>query len=351
MTAPSGPSLLDAPKALVDRLRHGIPDARSEACLNCGTTLAGPFCAQCGQRDIPPYPSTREMFVDAFWELSGWDGRFASTARALFQRPGGLTTEFLEGRRARYISPLRLYLMASLLYFLIAALLPQKKPTGDFLVDTGIMKVSSTRSPSSTPGHAASGAPLGNAIIDSAVALQKSRPEQVNEAIGEAIANLEPLAAAKRDSILLQINRAPTLMRPFLRRAVLDPAGLKRGIFEAMPRLLFALVPVFAAIVALFYRRRRYPEHLYFAIHLHAFMFLSLTLVTLANLTRVSALHGAMQLVAMIWIPAYATLAFKRVYGGSTVGTIAKELGIGLLYATSGLVALLVTLYVVAVWG
>src|SRR5437763_7136925 len=83
-------------------------------CLNCGATLAGPFCAECGQRAIPPYPSVRDLMVDAFWELSGWDGRFASTVRALLRRPGLLTLEFLNGRRARYLSPVRLYLMASL---------------------------------------------------------------------------------------------------------------------------------------------------------------------------------------------------------------------------------------------
>jgi len=73
--------------------------------LNCGTSLAGDYCSQCGQRDIPPYPSVRDLVIDAFWELSGWDGRFASTVRALVQRPGMLTREFLEGRRARYLSP------------------------------------------------------------------------------------------------------------------------------------------------------------------------------------------------------------------------------------------------------
>src|SRR5262245_42988326 len=96
-------------------------------CLNCGAELSGPFCSACGQRDIPPYPSVRELAVDAFWELSGWDGRFASTVRALVRRPGQLTLEFLEGRRARYISPLRLYLMCSLVYFVVAAAAPDVK--------------------------------------------------------------------------------------------------------------------------------------------------------------------------------------------------------------------------------
>src|ERR1700716_3678612 len=93
--------------------------ARSPVCLNCGAQIGGQFCGSCGQRDIPPYPSVRELAIDAALEFSGWDGRLASTLRALVLRPGLLTREFLEGRRARYISPLPLYLMASLSYFVL----------------------------------------------------------------------------------------------------------------------------------------------------------------------------------------------------------------------------------------
>ena len=50
----------------------------------------------------------------ALTEFSGWDGRLSSTLRALIRRPGVLTHDFLEGRRVRYISPIRLYLTASL---------------------------------------------------------------------------------------------------------------------------------------------------------------------------------------------------------------------------------------------
>src|SRR5829696_32870 len=78
-------------------------EPHSASCLNCGTPLGGEFCAACGQRDIPPYPSVRELVADAFEALAGWDGRFASTLRALVRQPGVLTREFLEGRRVRYI--------------------------------------------------------------------------------------------------------------------------------------------------------------------------------------------------------------------------------------------------------
>src|SRR5690349_6349904 len=144
---------------------------RSAACLNCGTTLTGPFCSECGQRDVPPYPSVRELVVDAFWELSGWDGRFASTVRALVAHPGRLTREFLEGRRARSISPLRLYLMCSLLYFLIAAAAPNVTIGNRQSADIDL-NVTVTPSARATP----------------------SRPERVTNAAKDALRSEKPLA-------------------------------------------------------------------------------------------------------------------------------------------------------------
>src|SRR3954462_7435941 len=102
---------------MADELRlpaSGISASKERpACLNCGAPLGGPFCSECGQRDIPPYPSTRGLAVDAISEFSGWDGPLASPIRALVTKPGRLTLAFLEGRRVRHISTPRLYLSAS----------------------------------------------------------------------------------------------------------------------------------------------------------------------------------------------------------------------------------------------
>jgi len=307
------------------------PEPRTTACLNCGVPLAGPFCSACGQRNIPPYPSLRELVVDAFWELSGWDGRFAATVRELFRHPGQLTREFLEGRRARYISPLRLYLMASLVYFLAATLVSKD----------GELKVSTTGISDSKPAASSAGStpPAGSA------------PARVLDAVSTSVRAGSGPDSAKAAQAFRDIAKAPAILRPFLRRLVVDPKGFQHSLAEAMPRLFFVLVPVFAGIVALFYRGRKYPEHLYFAIHVHSFLFLVLLLKVAAQLTHVAALSRAASLVVFLWIPTYFTIAFRRLYGGSVTGTLVKEAGIGILYFVASVVALLATVYVVAVWG
>jgi hypothetical protein len=299
--------------------------ASSPACLNCGAQLGGPFCASCGQRDIPPYPSVRELAMDAAAEFSGWDGRLASTFRALVQRPGLLTHEFLEGRRTRYISPLRLYLMASLAYFVLAAAVPNVRLGSG--KGSGLNVGYTTTSPNKPT----------------------AAPQRVGNAASAALANSVALTPAEKQGALEDIKKAPAMMQPLLRRGIEDPAGLKRGILETMPRMLFALLPIFAAIVALFYRGRKYPEHLYFAIHLHAFIFLALAAAALIKFTRTPALAAIASLVVVIWIPIYATLAFRRLYGGSLGRTLLKEVAIGTIYAITAAVAFIVMIYWVSI--
>lgn len=296
-------------------------DVTAAVCLNCDAPLSGPYCARCGQRDVPPYPSVGDLVVDAFWELSGWDGRFASTVKTLVRRPGMLTREFLEGRRARYISPLRLYLMASLVYFLIAA------------AAANVQADSLVRVISTTPAE------RGVTI---------SRPQRVAQAASGALTTKDGLTAEEKAKALKDIEQAPSPMRVLLRKAISDPSGFKRARLEAMPRMLFVLLPIFAGIVALFYRKRNYPEHLYFAIHVHSFIFLALGAVELLKLTRIPALPNVVGFVCLAWIPVYATMAFRRVYGGSLAMTIVKEAAIAAIYGVVALVALVATIYIVS---
>ncbi|HJQ10347.1 MAG TPA: DUF3667 domain-containing protein [Gemmatimonadaceae bacterium] len=266
----------------------------------------------------------RELAVDAVSEFSGWDGRLLNTIRALLRFPGLLTHEFLEGRRVRYISPLRLYLSASVVYFLLAAAAP------DIRLDNG---------------RSLSGLQVGVTRTASS-----SAPQRVQSAAKESLGN-QPMTEQERQQALKDIERAPPVMQPLLRRVVADPDGFKRGLIETMPKMLFILLPVFAAIVALFYHGRKYPEHLYFAIHLHAFIFVALSLAAMAKYPAWPPLAIAASVAVVIWIPIYATLAFMRVYGGSLGSTLVREIAIAALYAVVAAAAMTITLYWVSIAG
>ena len=90
----------------------------SPRCLNCGASLAfepAPrHCAQCGQ--VVRMPTAREFMREAV-------RRYCRTFVALVAPPGRLTQEYVAGRRDRYVPPLRLYLAASFLFFLVVKVL------------------------------------------------------------------------------------------------------------------------------------------------------------------------------------------------------------------------------------
>jgi len=86
-------------------------------CENCGTPLTGHWCAKCGQPAIDYRRSFRYIVVDLLDEFLNWDSKFFRTLGLLLVRPWKLTNEFLAGRRVRYVHPLRLYLLASILFF------------------------------------------------------------------------------------------------------------------------------------------------------------------------------------------------------------------------------------------
>src|SRR5437870_7123710 len=88
-------------------------------CENCGAPMAGPFCAQCGQHAVDYRRSFRHIIVDVLDSFLNWDSKFFATIAWLIARPWHLTNEFLAGRRVRYVHPLRLYLLVSILFFFV----------------------------------------------------------------------------------------------------------------------------------------------------------------------------------------------------------------------------------------
>ena len=283
-----------------------------EKCLNCGEPLSGPFCSKCGQRAIPAYPTLRELAGDAWQELSGYDGRVVRTFQSLMRRPGALTLDVLEGHRARYVSPVRVYLVASVIYFLVSAASPN---------------------PIRPPSASARPRPGANINID------LSNPE----------AALDQFTPQQRAELQNNLERSPWWIRPVLRSALADPTAFQHRLLQNVPRALFALVPVFAAILALFYRRRPFSQHLIFALHVHAVIFLSLTIREAADFTRSVAVVGMVGASVMVFQTVYVLRAFKAVYRERWRSIVLKSAAVGAIYGIACLIALIVTIGVATV--
>jgi hypothetical protein len=272
-------------------------------CLNCQAELHGAFCAACGQRSVPPNPTIRELTGDAWHELTGYDGRIAATFRDLLH-PGRLTIEYLQGRRARYLSPVRLYLIASVTYFVVSAAAPADL----------------ARSPAELRGPA--GLRIG--------VWEDSRSASLTE--------------AERAELKAEIAAAPFPIRQLLQAIERDPQAFRARLFTIMPRVFFGMLPVFAGIVALFYRRRRFPTALVFAVHVHAFAFLAFTITEAVKFTNTMIIAVPVSLAAIAGFVIYALMALRSVFGGSWPGTFAKALGIGVSYLVVSIPAFVIIL-------
>ena len=94
--------------------------ATNDACANCGEAMHGEFCVACGQRRFRPQDRRfAHLVAETLGTLTDLDGRLWRSLRALLFQPGRIARDWFDGRRAAWVSPIRLFLLANLVYFLL----------------------------------------------------------------------------------------------------------------------------------------------------------------------------------------------------------------------------------------
>jgi Protein of unknown function (DUF3667) len=106
---------------------------RNEVCRNCSAPVQGRFCHECGQENLDHLIPVHHLLGDIADEFLKFDSKLFRTLTSLLVRPGFLTSEYIAGRRARYLPPFRLYFTISAIYFLIAASLNFNDRTASYL--------------------------------------------------------------------------------------------------------------------------------------------------------------------------------------------------------------------------
>lgn len=118
---------------------HASHDVHPTHCENCGAALQGHYCHDCGQSVVNPIrhaAHAMEEVFEAFWHL---DGRIFRTLRDLLS-PGRVAINYLSGQRAKYVAPLRLFVVLSVLTFFVAQLVihVESQDTTVELLDEGV---------------------------------------------------------------------------------------------------------------------------------------------------------------------------------------------------------------------
>ncbi len=97
-------------------------ERKEKICLNCNTEVVGKYCHVCGQENIEPKESAWHLITHFFNDVTHFDGKFFSSLKYLILKPGFLSSEYLKGRRASYLHPIRMYVFTSFVFFLIVFL-------------------------------------------------------------------------------------------------------------------------------------------------------------------------------------------------------------------------------------
>jgi hypothetical protein len=306
----------------------------ARTCANCHTLLSGQYCAVCGQRDRTRMISVWELVADFVGEFLNFDSRFWRTIHPLVFRPGRLTSEYLRGRRVHFTPPLRLYVISSLIFFLLATS-GNGDSTFEFDGDKGAAVTQTGETPpAAQPPDAADPADLppppavGATPADSGDAAQDE--DFVGWDISEGKCNVPQFSTGHA----FIDGPVHDRMKHACDRIVADHGrAFLKGLVDNIPRMLFFFLPVIAVAMKPLYlgSRRYYVEHLLFFVHFHSFVFVALTLTLITTSLHEyfegwgwGLMNGLTIAAVCLYIPYYLFRSLRVVYGQGRFVTLIK---------------------------
>jgi hypothetical protein len=348
---------------------HDLPLNESSVCLNCGTRLRGQYCGSCGQRSRSRLISIWQLLREAFGDLFELDSRLWRTVVPLLIRPGKLTRDYLEGRRARYMPPFRTYLVLSVIFFLVAFFDPQSfqriidpdsVPTAEEIAQKKSDSAKAAEAENEAVVKAtkeklealeAEGKISGDVVKEFAeggngfsVNFGSNDEDDENQFFGDC----EEASVSDDKDVPDWIKKRFTDERV---RQICE-ANNRRGsdnfvdaIADNIPVALIVLLPLMAMVLKLLYplSRRYFVEHLLFFVHFHAFFFLMLVLqIVFAGVTgllgpedgAIDSLGTLVIVIASFYIPVYLYKAMRHVYGQGHIVTLFKYVILLVAYLT-----------------
>lgn len=332
-------------------------ERKEKVCLNCNARVFGPYCQVCGQHNVEPKETAWGLVVHFFNDITHFEGKFITSLRYLFFKPGLLTAEYIRGRRNSYMNPVRMYVFASAFFFILFFTFFSKS-------NLEMIKVNQSKDSVALndPG-------LAIANIAKAEALENAGTKEDSAAVEtlfasdslqtlrklDSVLNLRPrgmlltftrrnyksiaaydsaqrfMPADKRDHWLKQmlVKRLMIIDEKYDGDLKKFNAALLEYSIHALPKVLFVSLPLFAFLLYLLYIRRKkfyYVSHVIFVIHFYVFLFLGLLLYfsngklqekTGWDLTLVSA-------ALWVYMVIYLYKSMRRVYEQGRAKTLLK---------------------------
>jgi len=350
-------------------------------CLNCGTILEGKFCHNCGQENLQIKESFGHMVNHAVSDYFHFDHQFFNTLKPLLLKPGKLTNDYMAGKRAQFLHPVKMYIFISLVFFVFV--FQAKKDDGGGIYIGG--KNKSEKAKTDSVRKAIDDNVDKNKSLSAAEKekFKKNFKKFVPAEIDDEDKNTDSLKTksdtgkdAKKvtskdddedysgftiygddedgktyDDYLVKQNKLPAAERDnvferYLKKKSFDwkkhGKGAREMFMESfkhnIPKMMFILLPLFALIlkVAFWNNRKFYVEHLIYTIHLHCCIFLFLTIIMVTAMIlpeSVDWISDWLNFGAFVYIVWYVYRSLRTVYQRSRGRTISKMFGISFMYS------------------
>jgi hypothetical protein len=334
-----------------------VPQRKEKDCLNCGTTVVGRFCHVCGQENVEPKETFWHMVAHFFYDITHFDSSFFHTVHHLILRPGFLSKEYMLGRRARYLHPVKMYVFTSAVFFLLffSFFKPKETISGDLNQPLNAKQ----RADYIITLQDRLKKDTGNAVLKIKLALFKDTRRQVTvkdilkteeggirinfinvnyKNVEEYDSLQQKLPASERDGWFKRrlMKKEIEINEKYRENPEEVVKKFGESILHRLPYMLFVSLPLFALILKLLYMRKKqfyYADHGVFTIHLYIFTFLLLMAVF-----GLSALQGAtgwsflnfLKVILFIALFFYLYKAMRNFYGQRKGKTFIKFLIVAL---------------------
>lgn len=318
-----------------------------KTCLNCGHQVEERFCPHCGQENIERRQPFYFLFTHFIEDFTHYDGQFWGTVKNLLFKPGKLTNTYLEGKRQKFVPPVKLYIFVSFITFFIFALFPMvnigsKEKNNEEHGKAGLVKTVK-------PGKGID----TQKIIDSITAKKNLHKEdslviQSLKAIPDS-ADVEKIldmdqtidsgdgsyktkksydsAKAKKPGFFDFVEK-PIVHKFFeLKEHGITKKELLTNMteksFHNLPKALFIYLPLFAFFLWVFHSKKKwwYFDHGIFTLHYFSFLLLTVLLIfllgKLTNLTDLKVLNTLIYFamtILSVYSMGYFFIAHRRVY-------------------------------------
>ncbi|MBJ7439795.1 MAG: DUF3667 domain-containing protein [Sphingopyxis sp.] len=312
-------------------------------CLNCGTSLTGSHCHHCGQRaDV--HRSFGAIGHDLVHAIFHFEGKIWNTLPLLAWRPGDLTRRYIHGERARFISPLALFLFAVFLTYAVLAMVGSGGGVGEDIAKAAEAQTRSNALKESFEQEvdrvdarlAARDLPAAERrqLLDERATLQKSAgylrvarrltpaeldkgPPVLDDPVDQVMTGADFLSQTKVDTGVSFIDEG-------LQKAIANPGLLFYKLQANAYKFAWALIPLslpFMWLLFPFSRRFHTYDHFVFVTYSISFMLLLFVVVRLFNLTIVGDVATAF---ALLYVPFHMYRQLRGAYRSSRFGALVR---------------------------